>query len=178
MKFLNTEVDTSASEYGQTYRQTRAELKKDIASKTFDEPHQDNRALASDLTKERAIYHGKIAVSYIHRCRACGFDLPRGCPSNHYEYVSPLSGRHVVEDPFPCPACGASPWDARATYDRAPAFKASVWDKPYWETGVSAEEARRAGLHKVKGKGTYVPDRAAADRLASVNGLSIRPEFR
>ena len=110
-------------------------------------------------------------VSYVFKCRGCGSDLPRGCPSRVHTHISPLTGKIVRERPFPCPACKESPW-AEPERQGAPDVNASF--KPYWDVSLSRHALRPKGMVYIKGRGHRVESLSQLREFARMNGREYR----
>jgi hypothetical protein len=136
-------------------------------SRTINDEICEIESDAQRFSKRRC--HGEVKVRYIHTCRACRADLPHGCPDRHFEFDSPLNGKHYVEDRFLCPTCGSDPW----LYAGSDTFNLIEF-KPYWEVSLGKDAKCPPGVHYVKGKGHFIDAPEKLRALASMNGRDYR----
>lgn len=146
----------------------RSDIVSDHKSRTIhDEILDIERGVAARREQTR---WGQVKVTHIYKCRACGASLPKGCPSNHHEYESPLNGQKIVEDPFPCPNCGEDPWSFN-TFNVAPQ---AVVFKPYWDVSLGRDARCVPGVTYVPGKGHRISSLSALREFARANGKDYR----
>lgn len=111
------------------------------------------------------------SVSYVFKCRTCGSDLPRGCPSHATTRLSPLTYEFVTERPFPCPSCKNSPWDEPERQGAPDVHNAF---KPYWEISLGKDARCPKGVTYVRGKGHRINTAQQLREFARMNGREYR----